>query len=539
MKEVKFSSTDHKENIARLPDRTVAIYVRVSHSSQIDNFSIPTQIQECREYIRKEKLKEVGIFIEEGESAKTSDRTQLSNLLKFISRNKNKVDYVLVYKIDRWARSQSDFFAIKSMLLKNGTNLISVCENVDDSPTGRFLEGVFSGLAQLDNELKGERVKACLATKASDGQYPGKPPYGYTNDRIRKVLIKDDVYFDAVKWALNSFANDTPIPVIAERFNLMEIKTRGANKTKPRDFKSKDVWNILCNSKFYAGYYDWGELKDIEGKHEKMIDWMTHLKIQSSLFNKKMGVTPELVEDKNHFILNFNMGNGKGFIHCDSCGERMRTCFAKGKKGTKYPYYYCKNPQCKSKKKSILKQNLEKLFEDLLVKITPTEDFTDYFSEHVMEMWEREYKQFDGNRIKAKKRLQELNVEKKETILMKKKNQLTDEEYEEEMTRIRCEIIALTSTVSESVTDRNEVQVLLTQAKLFITRIEPLYLGFSTTNKQRFISLIFPKGIRYQDGILRTPEKSYLFEFIEELEAQRLKKTTLVTLRGIEPRFTD
>jgi DNA invertase Pin-like site-specific DNA recombinase len=287
MKEIKFSSTDPKENIARLPDRTVAIYVRVSHSSQVDNFSIPTQIQEYREYIRKEKFKEVGIFIEEGESAKTSDRTQLSNLLKFISRNKDKVDYVLVYKIDRWARSQSDFFAIKSMLLKNGTNLISVCENVDDSPTGRFLEGVFSGLAQLDNELKGERVKACLATKASDGQYPGKPPYGYINDTVKKILIKDSVYFDSIKWALNSFSNGTPIPVIAQRFNLMDIKTRGANKTLPRDFKSKDIWNILCKSKFYAGYYDWVELKNVEGKHERMINWMTHLKIQSMLFNKK------------------------------------------------------------------------------------------------------------------------------------------------------------------------------------------------------------------------------------------------------------
>jgi len=75
---------------------------------------------------------------------------------------------------------------------------------------------------------------------------------------------------------------------------------------------------------------------------------------------------------------------------------------------------------------------------------------------------------------------------------MKKKSQLTDEEFDEEMTRIRCEIIALTSTVSESITDRNEFMVLLEQAKLFITRIEPLYLGFSTANKQRFISLIFP-----------------------------------------------
>jgi hypothetical protein len=186
-----------------------------------------------------------------------------------------------------------------------------------------------------------------------------------------------------------------------------------------------------------------------------------------------MGVTPELLADKNHFVLNFNIGNNKGFLHCESCGERMRTCYSKGKMGTKYPYYYCKNTKCNSKKKSISKTDLEKLFEDLLKEMTPSESFVDYFAENVIEMWEKEYRQFDNNRIKARKRLEELNDEKKETILMKKKSQLTDEEFDEEMTRIRCEIIALTSTVSESITDRNEVMVLLEQAKLFITRIEP------------------------------------------------------------------
>jgi len=124
-----------------------------------------------------------------------------------------------------------------------------------------------------------------------------------------------------------------------------------------------------------------------------------------------------------------------------------------------------------------------------------------------------------------------LNLRSKNLITMRSNGELTKDEFTDEIEQIRIKIVALTSTVTESVTDRNEVQVLLTQAKLFITRIEPLYLGFSTTNKQRFISLIFPNGIRYKDGILRTPEKSYLFRFIEELQAQKLKKTTLVNLR--------
>src|SRR5690606_41499269 len=101
----KYESTERNIKIERSPLTTGAIYIRVSDQKQVDKYSIPTQIKECREYFKKNHIQEVAIFIEEGETAKTSDRTQLKNLLHFVTLNKNKVDYVLVYKLDRWARS--------------------------------------------------------------------------------------------------------------------------------------------------------------------------------------------------------------------------------------------------------------------------------------------------------------------------------------------------------------------------------------------------------------------------------------------------
>ena len=73
--------------------------------------------------MEREDIREVATFIEKGESAKTADRTEFQNLLYFLSKNKNKVDFVVVYKIDRWARNQSDFHITKAYLLKNGTNI--------------------------------------------------------------------------------------------------------------------------------------------------------------------------------------------------------------------------------------------------------------------------------------------------------------------------------------------------------------------------------------------------------------------------------
>jgi len=60
-----------------------AIYVRVSTREQTENLSLPTQIRACEEYCRREGYDVLERFKEEGESAKTTDRTELQKLLKY------------------------------------------------------------------------------------------------------------------------------------------------------------------------------------------------------------------------------------------------------------------------------------------------------------------------------------------------------------------------------------------------------------------------------------------------------------------------
>ena len=61
---------------AKLPDMVGAvIYVRVSTKEQTENLSLPTQLRACEEYCRREGYEILERFREEGESAKTADRT--------------------------------------------------------------------------------------------------------------------------------------------------------------------------------------------------------------------------------------------------------------------------------------------------------------------------------------------------------------------------------------------------------------------------------------------------------------------------------
>lgn len=527
----KFESTEKLKRIKRHPVQTAVVYIRVSSQEQIDNFSIPTQIKLCREFLKEEKIKEVGIFIEEGESAKTSQRTQLQNLLYFIASNKGRVDNVLVYKLDRWSRSQSDFFALKSILLKSHTNLLSVTEKVDDTPTGKFLEGIFSGLAQLDNELKGQRVKACLTTKALDGWYPTTAPYGYLNDPKTKTLVRDDRYFKQLKIVMHKFCTGESTTDLAKHLNDQGLRTRGSKLYPPRKFKTKDVWKILSKSMFYAGYFDWKEHKDIKGKHESIITWNEHLIIQGKLFNKNIVKTTDK-EGNDVFFLNFTVKKEQGFLICDGCGDRMRSCFSKGKLGKKYPYYYCKNSHCTSKKKSISKVDLENLIAQEVSKLTTTPKFAKIFKKEVREVWEREAEILKKTHDSAKHKGEMLKFDKKQTIAMRRRKELSIEEYEDEMNRIRAELVVADLEAEESKIDFSHLRVLLDQSELFLTKIEPLYRGFGITHKQRFLALVFPEGVRFMDGKCRTPEKGYIFNRIEEIEEGKKADFSMVTLKG-------
>src|SRR3954463_6887155 len=85
-----------------LPDMVGAVvYVRVSTKEQTENLSLPTQLKACEEYCRREGYKVLERFKESGESAKTADRTELQNLLKFCRTNKGKVSFVVVYNLTR------------------------------------------------------------------------------------------------------------------------------------------------------------------------------------------------------------------------------------------------------------------------------------------------------------------------------------------------------------------------------------------------------------------------------------------------------
>src|SRR3989344_5810779 len=79
-------------------------YVRVSSKEQVTNFSLDSQEKVCGEFSKRNGYEVLKVFREEGESAKTTDRTKLQEMIRFCEVNKKQISRIIFYNVSRMSR---------------------------------------------------------------------------------------------------------------------------------------------------------------------------------------------------------------------------------------------------------------------------------------------------------------------------------------------------------------------------------------------------------------------------------------------------
>jgi len=116
-----------------------AIYARYSSDNQREE-SIDAQIRAIKEYCARNSISIVKVYADEARSATTADRPSFLQLIKDSALD--IFDAVIVHKLDRFSRARYDSAFYKRQLKRNGVRLISVLEQLDDSPESIILESV-------------------------------------------------------------------------------------------------------------------------------------------------------------------------------------------------------------------------------------------------------------------------------------------------------------------------------------------------------------------------------------------------------------
>jgi hypothetical protein len=88
---------------------------------------------------------------------------------------------VVVFNLTRFARDKYDHFALRSLLQSLGISLRSATEPIDDTSTGKLMEGVLAAFAQFDNDCRSDRTRAGMKAALELGRWTFLAPIGYLN----------------------------------------------------------------------------------------------------------------------------------------------------------------------------------------------------------------------------------------------------------------------------------------------------------------------------------------------------------------------
>src|SRR6266849_780257 len=149
-----------------------ALYARVS--TKVGSQNPDMQLRELREYCTRRGWAVAGEYVDEGVSGSKKQRPGLDRLLA--ECRKRRVDAVVVYRYDRFARSLRQLVDALEEFRALGIDFVSLHEGVDTStPNGRLVFGIFASIAEFERELIRDRVRSGLAAAKAKGKRIGRP----------------------------------------------------------------------------------------------------------------------------------------------------------------------------------------------------------------------------------------------------------------------------------------------------------------------------------------------------------------------------
>jgi site-specific DNA recombinase len=294
-----------------------AIYIRVSTQEQVENYSLESQQERLEAFCKSKGWDVHDTYIDPGVSGATLERPALQRLLSDL----NKIDVVLVYKLDRLSRSQRDTLTlIEEHFLKNNVDFVSITETLDTStPFGKAMIGILSVFAQLERETIAERMRIGHIKRAEDGlrgMGGDYDPAGYGR-KDGELFVKDDEALH-IKTAFELYEHFHSITKVQARLKELGFPV----------WRFRRYYDIL-RSKLYCGYVSFAGTHYL-GKHESIITEEQFNRVQV-LLERHKGKNANRAKES---LLS-------GLIECGHCGENY-VSYLVYDKGKKYRYYMCR-----------------------------------------------------------------------------------------------------------------------------------------------------------------------------------------------------
>lgn len=460
-------------------------YIRISTKDQ-SVYSLPGQRNEIVSYCGKNEIQLLSVFEENGQSAKNFDRINWQQLESYIQIHHRDIDYLIVYKYDRFSRNLTEALSMIDKLEKKYKIIIlSILENIGVHPKSpMFFLFRTQLLLNANNELNyiRERTAFGMHQGAKNGKFLHAAPFGYKNAKDsdkQPIIIPDLDRIDLIRRVFKMYLTGVSMEDIRRTLKPDGLKMEGNGAIRR-----------LLSNPTYAGlikvpsFYDEPE-KLIEGKHEPIIDkgtwWAAQGRLSGKQYNK---------HDNSIVPL-------RGSLQCE-CGRLMSAGNSKGK--YKYYWYYiC--PECRENHSAI---KLHKQFDDLLSHFSFDATEIEYLQKKSLQLMHEGLQQQEDELDRKNRELNQL--EKKIDSIEEKyiADSIDDITYKKWKGLYETVRLNIQSDINELNAPLSDCWARYSDNLYRLTDMAYIYNSGDMHNKKAFINVVFDNKLSYQAGVYRT-----------------------------------
>jgi site-specific DNA recombinase len=318
-----------------------AIYVRKSTEEGLEQAfnSLDAQRLACEEYTRARAADHWTALPEQytdgGWSGATVKRPAFQRLLSDIEAQ--KVDCVIVHRLDRLSRSLLDFARLMHFFQDHGVSFVSVTQNFSTAdPTGRMTLSLLAVFSEFEREMIVARTRDKVAAARRQGRWTGGCPIlGYDVDpRGGRLLVNEDEAV-MVREIFGIYVRERSLTRVVEDLERRgwRRKTWTKRDGKVREgstFDKPGLLRLLKNPLYAGKVHHRGTLHD--GEHPAIVDETVWSRVQG-LLHRNGSTGGKDVRNKHGALL-------RGLLRCARCDCAMSHSFTR-KGNVRYRYYVC------------------------------------------------------------------------------------------------------------------------------------------------------------------------------------------------------
>jgi DNA invertase Pin-like site-specific DNA recombinase len=328
------------------------IYIRKS-TDEPDRqiLSIEAQVEELKEFARKENLEITKTFIE-SQTAKEPGRSVFNEMLSLIE--KGEASGILAWHPDRLARNSVDggriIYLVDTQKIKQLKFPTFWFEN---TPQGKFMLNIAFGQSKYFVDNLSENTKRGLRQKLRRGEWPGWAPIGYLN-KDRKI-IPDPERYKLIKKMFEIYSTG--------KYSLKDLRelmaSSGLRSRAEKVLSVSMIQHTLANPFYYGTFFYHGEL--YQGTHKPIISKKLFEKVQGIMEDKSK---PKKRSDKLYAF--------RGLFKCGECGCAITSETQKG-----HNYYRCTKKRIPCSQRFVREENLSEQISAILKKVSLPDKWKD------------------------------------------------------------------------------------------------------------------------------------------------------------------